>query len=233
MLVTFDGVSKIFGSGDGLHSSSFSLKEGEVVGLFGLNGSGKTTTMKLLSGLLAADQGSILVKGMSPRKARDEISYLGDKLSFYHWMTPDHVAKFLSGIYKNFEPGKFEQLKEVLEVPDKPIGQMSKGQAQRLRIVATMSRKASIYVLDEPLSGIDLVSRKIIIEALIQQWDQSSTILLSTHEIKEVETFFDRGIFLKNGKIVSDIDSKFLGDNGINGFTDHFIELHKGKESQT
>lgn len=228
MIASFENVSKIYGTGDGLHATSFTLNSGEVVGLFGVNGSGKTTTMKLLSGLLQADQGSIQIKGRSPRQSRDEISYLGDKASFYSWMTPQHIQDYMSGLFKNFDPESFKTLAARLEIPNKAIGGMSKGQGQRLRLVATMSRKASLYILDEPLSGIDLLSRQMIIENLFGSWDKSSTILLSTHEIKEAESFFHRGIYLQEGRLISDITSEALRKDG-KGLTDHFIELHQGK----
>ena len=230
MIASFDQVTKLYGGGDGLKSTSFQLQEGQVVGLFGLNGSGKTTTLKLLSGLLNPSEGSVTILNQSPREARDDISYLGDKSSFFPWMTTKDVENFMDGMFINFDRKKFQELSKALEVPEKPMGKMSKGQAQRLRLVATMARKARLYLLDEPLSGIDMVSRALIVKTLISSWDQNSCLLLTTHEIKEVEHFFDRGIYLKDGSLVSDVMGEKLRAENSN-LADHFIDLHTGASS--
>ncbi|SMF59530.1 ABC transporter ATP-binding protein [Pseudobacteriovorax antillogorgiicola] len=229
MIAQFENVTKIYRGEAGLKSATFCLNQGDVVGLFGLNGSGKTTTLKLLSGLLHPDRGQIRIEGQDPRKARDSISYLGDKASFHQWMTPQHVEDFMAGLYHQFDRERFRTMIHTLTVPNSPIGQMSKGQSQRLRLVATMARKARLYLLDEPLSGIDLVSREMIIKELIATWDQESVILLSTHEIREVETFFDRGIYLKDGQMVGNFRGEDLRAQG-SGFTDEFIKINGGSQ---
>ena len=227
MIAQFDGVSKVYSKQDGLRPSSFKLNEGEIIGLFGLNGSGKTTTLKLLSGLLKPDSGRIEINQLTPRDSRDQISYLGDKESFYSWMTPLKLKDFMSGLFNNFNEQRFDELMEKLEVPQKRFEQMSKGQKQRLRLVATMARDAKLYLLDEPLSGIDLVSRELIIKTLISNWQEGACMLLSTHEIKEVENLFDRGIYLKDGEIISDVKSEDLRQND-SSLSAHFIQLHQG-----
>lgn len=226
MIAQFKNVSKVFHKQDGLHHADFNLESGQIVGLLGLNGSGKTTTFKLLSGLLKPDSGVVEVMGQDPYQARDHISYLGDKAGFYPWMNVEDVKKYMRAMYKGVDSDKFESLRDALEVPLKRTSQMSKGQQQRLRLVATMSRKARLYLLDEPLSGIDLVSRSLIIKTLIENWDETSTIVISTHEIQEIEGFFDRGIYLKQGRVVSDIQAEKLRSHK-QSMTEHFIELNK------
>ncbi len=230
MIAEFKQVKKLFRGGEGLHHADFNLNSGQVVGLFGLNGSGKTTTLKLLSGLLKPDAGIIRIMGTSPHHAREHISYLGDKASFYPWMQPQDIRKYMGCMYKGVNESKFNELLAALEVPQKPMSQMSKGQQQRMRLVATMSRQARLYLLDEPLSGIDLVSRSLIIKTLIENWDENSTVLISTHEIKDIEGFFDRGIYLKQGEVVSDIFAEKLREYK-QSMTDHFIELNKMEAS--
>lgn len=226
MIAQMDQVSKFYGKGEGLKPTSFALEKGQVVGLFGVNGSGKTTTLKLLAGLLKPDKGRVLVNQGEVRRNRQHIAYLSDRTTFYPWMRLSDVKRLMSTLYRSFDASLFEKLSKELDVPSKAIGAMSKGQSQRLRLVATMSRKADLYLLDEPLSGIDLVSRELIIRTLIQNWDQQSCILLSTHEIKEVETFFDRGLFLKEGQMVGDVKTEDVHRNG-QSLTDYFIQIHK------
>jgi ABC-2 type transport system ATP-binding protein len=225
MIAQIDKVSKFYAKEEGLKSASFTLDKGQVVGLFGLNGSGKTTTIKLLAGLLRPDSGVIRIDGGSVRRHRQSVAYLTDRSAFYPWMSIKDVRRMMSSLFQNFDENLFQKLVSELDVPEKPLGQMSKGQSQRLRLVATMARKARLYLLDEPLSGIDLVSRELIIKTLIKHWDKQSCILLSTHEIREVETFFDRGLFLKDGALVSDVMADDLYREN-KSFTDFFIKLH-------
>ncbi|NRA66495.1 MAG: ABC transporter ATP-binding protein [Pseudobacteriovorax sp.] len=226
MIVEFRQVSKKYNESDGLNPTDFSVREGQVIGLFGLNGSGKTTTLKLISGLLQPDNGRVIVANGTPRKNSQQISYLGDKMSFFPWMTTKDIRSFMSVMFDGFNPSKFDELSQSLEVPQKAMGQMSKGQMQRLRLVATMSRQAQLYLLDEPLSGIDLVSRSLIIETLIDVWDKQSAVIISTHEIKEIENFFDRALYLKAGTLVEDVIAEEVRKDN-KSLTDLFIEINR------
>ena len=226
MLVKMDGVTKAFNKIDGVSDIKFGIAAGEFVGLLGLNGSGKTTTLKLLSGFLQADRGDVIIDNHSPRKSRQVISYLGDRQTFYPWMAPSDIGKFMSSLFRAFKPEKFTQLRHALEIPPKAISQMSKGQSQRLRLAASLAIDAKLYLLDEPLSGIDLVSREMIIKTIEELKQSQASVLLSTHEIKEVEGFFDRALYLKEGTLVADVTPKDFSATKPS-FLSFFLDVNK------
>lgn len=226
MVARFHNVSKSYQGKDGIRNLNFELRSGEIVGLLGLNGSGKTTSLKLLSGLLKPDHGEVHILNSTPRTNRDSISYLGDKASFYSWMRPIDIEKLMKGLYRGFSITRYNDLLEKLSVPHKSMSQMSKGQAQRLRIAATMAREAKLYLLDEPLSGIDLVSREIILKHLSEGWSSEATVIISTHEIKEVQSMFHRALYLREGTLVGDVSKQDLEDQSIT-FSDYFLQANQ------
>lgn len=230
MIVNFNHVSKQYRSGEGVSALNFSVESGQIIGLLGLNGSGKTTTMKLMSGLLKPNSGSIEVAGATPRDGRTHVAFLGDKQSFPSWMAPNDMSRFMQTFYADFQPEKFHFLSRELDVPNKPLSEMSKGQQQKLKLVATMSRTTDLYLLDEPLSGIDLVARTGILKALIANWDQSTSVIMSTHEIKDVETYLDRAIFLASGQIKADQTAEEIQE-GNQSISDRFLEIMGGVQS--
>ncbi|SMF22872.1 ABC-2 type transport system ATP-binding protein [Alteromonadaceae bacterium Bs31] len=229
MIASFKQVTKHYSSGDGVEALSFSLGRGEIIGLLGLNGAGKTTTMKLMAGMLHPESGSIDVMGKSPKAGRHHVAFLGDRQSFPSWMAPRDMHKFMAAFYSDFQPDKFYLLLEELDVPHKRLDQMSKGQRQKLKIVATMARKADLYLLDEPLSGIDLVARTGILKTLIQYWDENTCVLISTHEIKDIDPFLDRAIFIgSDGCIKADETTEAMREQGL-GVADRFLQVLGGQ----
>lgn len=228
MLAQLSNVTKTYGSKEGVSDLSFGLEAGYVVGLLGLNGSGKTTLMKLISGLLKPTAGTVEVRGQSPRRSRQTVAFLGDKVGFPSWMKPGQIAGMMGSFYCDFSQEVFNQALESLEVPLRPIGTMSKGQQQKLRLAATMARRTSLYLLDEPLSGIDIVARHSILESLMQFWDQKTTVVITTHEIKDVEPFLNRALLLKTGRLVDDLDVAELRESG-GTVADRFLSIMGGK----
>jgi ABC-type multidrug transport system, ATPase component len=229
MIASFKEVSKHYSSGDGVEALSFSVERGQIIGLLGLNGAGKTTTMKLMAGMLHPQSGTIDVMGKPPREGRHNVAFLGDRQSFPSWMAPKDMHKFMATFYRDFQPDKFYQLMKDLDVPEKPLEQMSRGQRQKLKIVATMARKAALYLLDEPLSGIDLVARTGILKTLIEYWDEDSCVILSTHEIKDTDPFLDRAIFIGNdGCIKADETTESMREQGL-GVADRFLQVLGGQ----
>ncbi len=227
MIASFSNVTKHYRSGEGVNELNFSVNEGQIIGLLGLNGSGKTTTMKILSGLLHPQSGVVEVMGNAPRQARGHIAFLGDRQSFPSWMAPKDMLKFMKTFYADFQSNKFHQLLTELEIPAKPLEEMSKGQRQKLKLAATMARKSSLYLLDEPLSGIDLVARTGILKTLMASWDEDSAVILSTHEIKDVDPYLDRAIFLDDGYIKEDESAEDIRLSG-QSIADRFLELLGG-----
>lgn len=190
------------GSDRGVTDLNFSISPGEVVGLIGLNGSGKTTTMKLICGLLNQDSGEIDVMGSAPREARGLIAFHGERDILYPWLTPQDGKKMMSSMFPDFEEDRYVQLLKDLDVPMARNDKMSKGQKSRFRLALTLSRKAKLFVLDEPLSGIDVLARRKIIKTLIEQWRDDASMLISTHEIESAQNLFESVIILNHGKLV-------------------------------
>lgn len=187
-----------------LNGISFAVPSGQVVGLLGLNGAGKTTLLKVIAGLLLPDQGEVRFEGAPPRKRRGKIIYLPEQNPWPESATPARVAALLAGADSSFDQSRFHALLEFLEVPARSFGQMSKGQRARANLALTLARRAPLYLLDEPLAGIDLISRDRILQALVREWREDAALILSTHEVTEAEALFDRAIFLKEGRVVKD-----------------------------
>ena len=230
MIASFNNVTKHYSSGEGVNELTFAISEGQVIGLLGLNGSGKTTTMKIISGLLHPQTGSVEVMGKAPREGRGHIAFLGDRQSFPSWMAPKDMLKFMTTFYADFQPNIFHQLLKEMDIPAKPLEEMSKGQRQKLKLVATMSRNSDLYLLDEPLSGIDLVARTGILKTLMATWNEESAVILSTHEIKDVDPYLDRAIFLADGYIKADENVEDIRTRGLS-VSDRFLELLGGSAS--
>jgi len=188
-----------------LNGVNFAVPPGQVVGLLGLNGAGKTTLLKLIAGLLLPDRGEVRFLGKSPRRQRGKIIYLPEQNPWPESATPAQVAALLAGADPGFDRSRFQSLIEFLEVPRRSFAQMSKGQRARANLALALARRAPLYLLDEPLAGIDLISRDRILRALVREWREDAALILSTHEVTEAETLFDRAIFLKEGRVVKDV----------------------------
>ena len=228
MIAQFKNVSKFYQAGDGISNISFSVAPGQIIGLLGLNGSGKTTIMKLLCGLLHPDSGEITIAGKSPRAGRSNLAFMNDRQSFPSWMTPKDIARFMSNFYADFSIERFNEMMNAINVPTKEIGEMSRGERQKLKIVALMARDTHLYLLDEPLSGIDLVARTGILKVLLQNWSENSSVILSTHEINDADPFLDRALFMEKGTLVSDENLEDVRQSG-QSVADRFLTIMGAK----
>ncbi|MFC2082059.1 ABC transporter ATP-binding protein [Candidatus Bipolaricaulota bacterium] len=214
MLARMENVTKRYRATDGVRCLSLDFPPGEVVGVLGLNGSGKSTMLKLIAGLLFPTEGSITVFGASPRQSRSLSVYLGETDTLWPWMTPSDAQRFMAGLYRDFAPARFNELIDVLEVPRRKTKAMSKGERGRLRLAMALARSAKLYLLDEPLAGIDLISRERILQSLVREWHTDETILLSTHEVAEAEGLFDRAVYLRAGRLALDTSAEMLRAEG-------------------
>jgi len=197
-----------------LNGVSLKVPQGQVVGLLGLNGAGKTTLLKIIAGLLLPDRGEVRLMGAPPRRQRGKIVYLPEQNPWPESATPARVAALFSGADPGFNRQRFQALVEFLEVPARSFGQMSKGQRARANLALALARQAPLYLLDEPLAGIDLISRDRILGALVREWREDATLILSTHEVGEAEALFDRAVFLKDGRVVKDAAVEALRKEG-------------------
>jgi len=214
MLVEMNGVTRRFGKTVAVDGLSLELPSGEVVGLLGTNGAGKSTTLKLMAGLLYPDAGEVRLSGQPPRVARGQIAFLPERGQMYDWLDPKRAAGLFSTLYPDFRPRRFFELLEQLEVPNRALNQMSKGQRARFLLAATLARKVRLYLLDEPLGGVDLITRDRILAALVSEWREDATYLLSTHEVAEAEGIFDRAVFMKEGRVVLNASAEELRERG-------------------
>jgi len=214
MLASLDAVTKRYGRNEGVRDLSVGFPAGEITGVLGLNGSGKTTLLKLLAGLLHPTRGIVRVFDGVPRLQRGRLVYLGENDALWHWMTPDDASRFMQGLYADFDAARMAQLLKLLEVPHRRTKAMSKGERGRLRLAMALARSAKLYLLDEPLAGIDLLSREKIIRSLVSEWHTDETILLSTHEVAEAEGLFDRVLLLRSGQLALDTRAEVLRETG-------------------
>lgn len=203
-MIEFNNVSKSFGSTVALDRLSLQFPQGKIIGLFGPNGAGKSTTMKMIAGLNQPDSGSVLVDGKKPRQSRTNIAYLPEIDHLYGWWTLQQAADFTRSFYDDWDDAKHEDMLNFLNL-DKgmKLGKISKGQRAKCKLLLTVSRRAPYLLMDEPLSGIDILTREEIINTLIRDYREGEqTIIISTHEIDEVESLVDEVFFIDQGRIV-------------------------------
>ena len=203
-LVECAGLSKSFGATRALDGVDLRLERGKIIALAGPNGSGKTTLIKLLNGLLQPDGGSVTIDGHSPDNyTRSIVSYLPDRDYFADWMTIQDMMDYFKDFYADFDVQKAEEMCATLGLrPRQRIKTLSKGTREKMQLMLVMSRKASLYVLDEPLAGVDPAARDFILHTILTNYNETGSVLISTHLISDVEQVLDEVIFLKEGKVI-------------------------------
>ncbi|PJO42309.1 ABC transporter ATP-binding protein [Lysinibacillus xylanilyticus] len=198
-----------------LQDVSFSFPVGQIIGLVGENGSGKSTLLKVLAGLLRPTSGEVLLNGMPvTRRSADKIAYLPDIDLFFDYYTGEQLFQHYASQFEDFSYDKACIVAEFLQV-DKNVklGQLSKGNRGRMKMAATLGREVPFYLMDEPFSGLDPIVREQLIKGLIQFTDfEHQTILLSTHELYEVEPILDQIILLQNGSIIAHEEVETIRD---------------------
>lgn len=196
--------TKKFGRKLVLDSVDFELPAGRIVGLLGPNGAGKTTILNTVMGLYRLDSGEIQICGEAiGYKSKRLMSYLPDTNHLFSWMRVIDALRYYTDMFPDFDMTRAKELCSLLEIDEKSRTQsLSKGELERVLIMLTFSRNVRLYLLDEPLGGIDPLSRKKIIKTIFSQLDSESTILISTHLVKDVETLLDDVLFLNKGKVI-------------------------------
>ena len=195
---------KRYGNVQALDNVSFEVEPGRVVGLLGPNGSGKTTLIKLANGLLTPTGGELLINGQKPGKAtRAQVSYLPDRPCLPEWMSAEKLLDMFTDFYGDFQRDKAQEMLEKLGIdPKQKIKQMSKGTREKVQLILVMSRKAELYLLDEPIGGVDPATRDYILETIIRNYNPTASVVISTHLIADVEQVLDDVIFINHGQIV-------------------------------
>lgn len=197
------GLSKRFGSQMALQDVNLTLECGKVVGLLGPNGSGKTTFLKLLNGLLVPTSGSIIIGGYEPGTAtKAHVSYLPDSNYFPKWMKVTELLEYFRDFFADFDQKRAISMLGSLNIgTGMKLSHMSKGTLEKVQLVLAMSRNANLYCLDEPIGGVDPATRDYILNTIVGNYCEDSTVLLSTHLITDVENILDEVIFLQHGQV--------------------------------
>ena len=203
-LIVCQGLSKHFGLKRALDQVDLTIGRGRIVGLLGPNGSGKTTWIKVLCGLLQPTKGTVTIDGHQPDiHTKSVISYLPDRMYFADWMAAGDLLDYFADFYPDFDRQKAEHMCMSLGIHKKDrIKTMSKGTKEKLQLVVVMSRKAQLYLLDEPIAGVDPAARDYILNTILTNYKPQGTVIISTHLISDVEKVLDEVVFLKNGQVV-------------------------------
>ena len=196
-------LSKPYGSHTALNHINLSLESGHIIGLLGPNGSGKTTLIKLINGLLTPSEGTLSVNQapIGP-KSKSWVSYLPDHSYLEGSLRVNEIIRYFKDFYLDFEEERaYDMLKKLQINPNDKLKSMSKGTKEKVQLILIMSRRAKLYVLDEPIAGVDPAARDYILETILSNYDEDAAILISTHLISDIENILDQVIFIKNGQI--------------------------------
>ncbi len=201
-----NNLSKSYFTKKALKSVNMKLEEGKVLGLLGPNGSGKTTLIKIAAGILTPSSGEILIDGEKPGVyTKSIISYLPDRNYLYRWMKVKDAINFFDDFYDNFNTQKAYELLDFMKLDENlKVTQLSKGMMEKLNLTLVLSRKAKLYILDEPIAGVDPVAREKILDAIINNYNTNSSMLITTHLVKDIERIFDEVAFISDGEIIID-----------------------------
>lgn len=204
ILVSIQGLTKSYGKRTALDNLNLELPKGRIIGLLGPNGSGKTTLIKLMNALLVPTKGQILIKGFHPGiETKACVSYLPERTYLPSNCRVSHLLSYFTDFYKDFDLQKALSMLDSLRIPvNSPLKSLSKGTKEKVQIITVMSRRADLYILDEPIAGVDPAARDYILKTIIKDYREDSTILLSTHLISDVEPILDDVILLKDGRII-------------------------------
>lgn len=203
-LIRCEHLTKSYNGLIALNNIDLSVESGKIIGLLGPNGSGKTTLIKLINGLLTPSSGSIYVNGTRPGvESKKIVAYLPDNNFLNSWMTVEQIVDLYTDFYADFRRELcFEMLSRLGISPSVKLKTLSKGNKEKVCLILVMSRKARLYVLDEPIAGVDPATRDYVISTIINNYDPEASVLISTHLISDVEQVLDDVIFINNGNIV-------------------------------
>ena len=197
-------LSKSYGATVALDGVDLTVEPGRIVGLLGPNGSGKSTLIKIANGLLVPTAGTLTIAGMAPgQETKRLVSYLPERTYLSGWMNVVQLLDFFCDFYPDFDRDAAEHMLTALEIsPNQRIKQMSKGTREKVQLILVMSRKAQLYLLDEPIGGVDPATRDYIIRTIISNYNEQASVVISTHLIADVESVLDDVIFINRGRVV-------------------------------
>ena len=228
-LLEIKDVNKKFGDKQILHDINVVIPRGKIIGLLGKNGTGKSTLIKLINDLLTVDSGEILINGKEVGiESKKIISYLPERTYLDKSMTVEAVLNYFKDFYDNFDIEKAQSLLEDLELdPAQKLSKMSKGMQEKVQLVLVMSRKAELYILDEPLGGVDPATRDYILDTILTNFNEGASVIISTHLIADIERVLDEVIFIDKGKIVLQADADDLRKKEKSSIDEIFRRMFK------
>ena len=220
------GLTKTYGRKTALDKVDLKIESGRIIGLLGPNGSGKTTLIKLACGLLSPTSGEIAIDGHAPGvHTKSVVSYLPDRMYFADWMRTRDLLRFFADFYEDFDREKAEGMLAELgvSVSDR-LKPMSKGTKEKVQLVLAMSRRAKLYLLDEPIGGVDPAAREFILRTILANYSPEAALVISTHLIADIEKVLDEVIFLQNGRVVRQDPVDSIRENEGNSVAQLFRE---------
>lgn len=203
-IIQVEGLNKSYGKKVVLDNVSFSIEEGSIVGLLGPNGCGKTTLIKILTGLIKDHNGMVRIDNEEPGvHTKSIVAFLPDKSYLPDWMKPTDAISYFADFYEDFDKDKaISMVTEFGLDPHQRLKTMSKGQQEKLSLILVMCRRAKLYILDEPLGGLDPAARSAILDLIMNNYAKDASVLISTHLINDVERIFDRVLMISQGKVI-------------------------------
>ena len=228
-LLQCTGLTKRYGGKLALDHVELQLGEGKIVGLLGPNGSGKTTLMKLANGLLQPTEGSITIAGNAPGPdTKKMVSYLPDAAWLPDWMRVEQLVELFQDFYADFDLAKAHEMLDRLELdPKAPLKTLSKGNKEKVQLILAMSRNARLYLLDEPIGGVDPAARDYILHTILSNYSENATVVISTHLIEDIEPALDEAIFLKEGRIFAHRTVDEIRETEGKSVDEYFREVFK------
>ena len=224
-----NGLSKRYGSAVALDGVDLKAEPGRLLGLLGPNGSGKTTLIKIACGLLQPSSGTVSIAGKAPGvETKKLVSYLPDRMCLPRHMSAPQLLNMYADFYEDFDEQRAGELLTRLDVrPEQRVRQMSKGTQEKVQLVLTMSRQAKLYLLDEPIGGVDPATRDFIIDTIMNNYAQDAAVVISTHLISEVERILDDVVFIDRGRIVMAGEADDVRERSGKSVNDLFREVFR------
>ena len=224
-MIELVNIEKRFGNKRVLRNINLNLQEGKVYGLFGPNGVGKTTLLKIMAGYNKKTSGEYKINGLDfTYENKDHITFISDKEIFYGWMKIKDAVKYYKDFFTDFDEEKCLRLVKMMKLEaDDKINVLSKGMKARLKVALAISRNAKLYLLDEPLGGLDPVSRKIILDTIKTLMNQNGILIITSHLVNDVADIIDHVLFISEGEIILDTEKSKLDLENYK-FEDYYVK---------
>ena len=211
-----------------VNGMSVAIEDAHIYGLLGPNGSGKSTWMKMAAGLIVPDEGEMTLDGVKiGAETKKHIAYMPTEAYFYSYMKIKDVEKYYSDFFEDFDKQQFEKMLLDMHLePEMKVRTLSSGMMAKLKIAVTLSRKAELYLLDEPLNGIDLLARDEVVNTILQNMSENASVVISSHLVEELERIIDRAIFMKDGQVVLNGDVEEIRQERGESIVDLYRQIY-------